>query len=165
MAIEIRRIFNEDELNNSVNVLRDSFATVAEEFNLTRENTPSNAAFIEYTDLLKLKEKGVNMFGVYMDEVQIGFFAIEKNEHEDELYYLGKLGVVPDQRHNGYGGQMLEFVFNEIRQAGGDRISIGIINKNLVLKNWYIRFGFSPTAVKNYPHLPFEVCMMEKIFG
>lgn len=163
MAIEIRRIVSEDELNNSVNVLRDSFATVAEEYNLTRDNTPSNAAFIEYADLLKLKENGVNMFGAYMDEVQIGFFAIEKNEHERDLYYLGKLGVIPDQRHKGFGRQMLEFVFNEIRQAGQGRISIGIINENLVLKNWYIKFGFAPTTVKNYPQLPFEVCMMEKV--
>lgn len=161
MAIAIRRIINEDELSNSVSVLRDSFGTVASEFNLTRENSRTNAAFIELEDLLKMKENGIYMFGVYKDEVQIGFFSIEKNEND--LYYLNKLAVVPDQRHNGYGQQILEFVFEEIKQAGGGKISIGIINKNLVLKNWYIKFGFSETTIKNYPHLPFEVCMMEKV--
>ncbi|MEA4923769.1 MAG: GNAT family N-acetyltransferase [Syntrophomonadaceae bacterium] len=161
MDIEVRRIGSEGELSNSVNVLRNSFATVAAKYNLTRENTPSNAAFIEYDDLLKPYAKGIGLFGVYKDKIQIGFFSIEKNE--GGLYYLGKLAVVPDLRHNGYGQQILEFVFNEVKQAGGGIISIGIINANLVLKNWYIKFGFTPTAIKNYPHLPFAVCMMEKV--
>ncbi len=160
MDITIRRIEGEGELNNSVNVLRDSFATTAIDYRLTRENAPTNAAFIEYNDLLQLKEKGISMFGAYKDGIQIGFVSIEQNK--DDLYYLGKLAVVPDQRHNGYGQQILEFVFNEIIKTGGGIISIGIINKNLLLKNWYIKFGFTATAIKKYPHLPFEVCMMEK---
>ncbi|MDD3364145.1 MAG: GNAT family N-acetyltransferase [Syntrophomonas sp.] len=160
MEIKIKKIINEAELSNSVNIVRDSFITVANEYELTRENARTNAAFIEFEDLLKMKEKDVHIFGVYKDEIQIGFFTIEKNDNN--LYYLNKLAVLPYYRHNGYGGKILDFVFNDVKQAGGGIISIGIINNNLVLKNWYIKHGFAETAIKKYPQLPFEVCLMEK---
>ena len=163
MDIEMRELVSEAELSNSVNVIRESFITVANQFQLTRENAPTNAAFIELEDLLKMKEKDVHLFGVFKDEIQIGFFTIEKNNH---LYYLNKLAVffkeIFGYRHNGYGKKMLDFVFEYVKRAGGGKISIGIINENLVLKNWYIQNGFTETAIKNYPHLPFEVCLMEK---
>lgn len=159
MDIEIREIVSEAELTNSVNVVRESFITVANQFQLTRENAPTNAAFIEFENLLNMKEKDVHLFGVFKDEIQIGFFTIEKNKH---LYYLNKLAVLPGYRHNGCGKKMLDFVFEYVKRAGGGKISIGIINENLVLKNWYIQNGFTKTAIKNYPHLPFEVCLMDK---
>jgi ribosomal protein S18 acetylase RimI-like enzyme len=159
MNIEIREIVSEAELSNSMNVIRESFITVANQFQLTKENAPTNAAFIEFEDLLKMTAKDIYLFGVFKDEIQIGFFTIEKNNH---LYYANKLAVLPAYRHNGYGKKMLDFVFAYVKRAGGRKISIGIINENLVLKNWYIQNGFSETAIKNYPHLPFEVCVMEK---
>ena len=160
MDIEIREIVSEAELGNSVNVIRESFITVANQFQLTRENAQTNAAFIEVEDLLKMKEKDIHLFGVFKDEIQIGFFTVEKNDND--LCYLNKLAVLPGYRHNGYGTKMLDFVFEYVKRAGEGKISIGIINENLVLKNWYIQNGFTETAVKNYPHLPFEVCLMEK---
>jgi ribosomal protein S18 acetylase RimI-like enzyme len=160
MDIEIREIVSEAELGNSVNVIRESFITVANQFKLTRENAPSNAAFIELEDLLKMKEKDIHLFGVFKDEIQIGFFTVEKNDND--LCYLNKLAVLPGYRHNGYGTKMLDFVFEYVKRARGGKIFIGIINENLVLKNWYIQNGFIETVIKNYPHLPFEVCLMEK---
>lgn len=160
MDIEIRQIIDEAELSNSVNVIRESFITVAHQFKLTRENAPTNAAFIELEDLLKMKAKNVHLFGVYKDEIQIGFFTVEQTDNH--LYYLNKLAVLPGYRHNGYGKQMLDFAVEYVNREGGGRISIGIINENLVLKNWYLQYGFTETAIKNYPHLPFEVCLMEK---
>lgn len=41
-------------------------------------------------------------------------------------------------------------------------LSIGIINENKVLKQWYSSFGFNETGFKKFPHLPFTVCFMEK---
>jgi ribosomal protein L7Ae-like RNA K-turn-binding protein len=58
MDIEIRKVETKRELSNVVNILRDSFSTVATEFNLTRENARTNAAFIEFHDLLEMKKKG-----------------------------------------------------------------------------------------------------------
>ena len=49
----ISRITNIAELKESVNVLKESFGTVAKEFHLTKKNCPANSAFIELRDLEK----------------------------------------------------------------------------------------------------------------
>jgi hypothetical protein len=41
----IREIINEDDLKNSVRVIRDSFSTVAVEFGLTHGNCPTHPLF------------------------------------------------------------------------------------------------------------------------
>jgi hypothetical protein len=43
-----------------------------------------------------------------------------------------------------------------------EEVKIGIINENLKLKKWYIDYSFIELAVKQYPHLPFNVCFLEK---
>ena len=32
----------------------------------------------------------------------------------------------------------------------------------ILLKNWYMSYGFRETGTKAFPHLPFTVCFMEK---
>jgi ribosomal protein S18 acetylase RimI-like enzyme len=75
---------------------------------------------------------------------------------------MEKLAVLPDKRHNGCGRMLMDFACEIIREKNGNLISIGIINENTVLKNWYIKYGFKEKEVKRFPHLPFEVCFMEK---
>lgn len=52
---------------------------------------------------------------------------------------------------------------DKIIRSGGKRIFIGLINANTVLKEWYAKQGFVTYEVKTFEHLPFDVCMMEKI--
>jgi hypothetical protein len=46
-------------------------------------------------------------------------------------------------------------------EFGGNKITIGIIDENTVLKDWYSANGFIHTGVKRYEHLPFAVGYME----
>lgn len=160
MDTQIIELKDENDLLVSVKVIQESFMTVANEFRLTRENAPTNAAFIKFEGLMRMKEQCVSLFGLYKQGVQIGFFTIEKNQ--DALYYLNKLAVLPAYRHHGYGGFMLNYVFEYIKRHGGGKISIGIINENAILKKWYQSYGFTVVIIKTYSHLPFEVCLMEK---
>ena len=41
-----------------------------------------------------------------------------------------------------------------------EEITIGIIEENTVLKNWYADHGFVHTGTKKFPHLPFTVGFM-----
>lgn len=160
MDMQIIELKDEKALLASVIVIRESFKTVANEFRLTRENAPTNAAFIRLEDLIRIKEKSAILFGLYIQGKQVGFFTIEKSR--DALFYLNKLAVLPAYRHHGYGGLVLNYVFEYVKRQGGGIISIGIINENTILKKWYRSYGFMVVAIKTYPHLPFEVCLMEK---
>ncbi|WP_217636906.1 GNAT family N-acetyltransferase [Dendrosporobacter quercicolus] len=159
MDTEIRKI-GEQELSNVVNILRVSFNTVAAEFNLTKENAATNAAFIEIHDLLEMKKKDIDMLGLYLCETQIGFVAVE--ETKQKTYYMEKLSILPKYRHKGYGKKLMDYVFKYVKRMGGEKVSIGIINQNYILKNWYLEYGFIEKTIKKYPHLCFEVCLMEK---
>jgi len=155
---EIKKIEKIDQ--DCVRVIRDSFITVANEFNLTKENAPTNPAFIEMETLQAIKQQGIEMYGAYIDNNIIGFVAIEKSS--EDLYYIEKLAVLPEYRHKGYGARLIDFVVETVKKAGGKKISIGIINENKVLKDWYIRNGFSVTGIKKFSHLPFNVCFLER---
>ena len=155
----IREIEDDDALSNSAKVIRDSFRTVAIEFNLTRENCPTHPSFVTVEQLNGLKEKGLRFFGFFLDDRQVGFVAVEKAD--DNLYYMEKLAILPEYRHNGYGARLVKFVLDYIRNSSGRKLSIGIIDGHTVLKHWYKGMGFEEISTRDFDHLPFTVCFME----
>lgn len=152
-----------DDLDKWVELLRASFITVADEFGITRENAPTNPAFADTDSLLRMIKKGVSLFGAYFDSRRAGFVALEKAENG--CWYMERLAVLPEYRHKGIGRKLIDFSCETVKERGGDKISIGIINDNKVLKNWYTEYGFTQTGTKVFKHLPFEVCFMEKPVG
>jgi ribosomal protein S18 acetylase RimI-like enzyme len=102
-----------------VKVIRNSFITVANHFNLTKENAPTNPAFIEIDALNKMYEKNIDMFIVLENDVYIGFVAIEKANNE--IYYMEKLAILPEYRHKGYGKKVMDFVVNYVKCKDGKK--------------------------------------------
>jgi ribosomal protein S18 acetylase RimI-like enzyme len=156
----IKEITAHDQISASVNIIRQAFKTVADEFNLTPHNCPTHPSFITNDALLNLNTKGAKFFGMFIDELQIGFIAVEKSD--DGLYFIEKLAVLPPQRHKGFGSSLVRFAMEYIRNNMGKKISIGIINEHALLKNWYKGLGFEEVTIKKYDHLPFTVFFMEK---
>lgn len=161
MSLDFRKMDSDEDLEQCVEVIRNSFATVAQEFHLTRENAPGNGAFMEFSDFQKYDREKTTFYGAFEENRQVGFFALLART--PQLYYLERLAVLPEFRHRGFGEKMLNYAAEQVRKAGGERISIGIINDNSVLKNWYDTHGFVETGRKTFPQLFFEVCYMELV--
>lgn len=141
-------------------VIRESFKTVAEDFNITPENAPSNPAFITTKYLLKSAgEKGLKYYGYYQRGKIIGCYALEKALQG--TYYLERLAVMPGERHQGIGSKLVHDSINRVIEKGGNRVSIAIIDEHEVLKDWYKGLGFQESGKKSFPHLPFNVCFLE----
>jgi len=160
MALLYKSVNTEQELTVSINVIRKSFATVAEQFNLTKEKAPTNPAFIEMRHLQKMRDKGIAMFGVFCETIQIGFVAIERNELTD--FNMERLAVLPEYRHKGYGRQIVKYVTEYVADQGGKSVLIGVIGDHEILKSWYRELGFIEFNTKRLAHLPFPVCYMRK---
>ncbi|HEY41303.1 MAG TPA: GNAT family N-acetyltransferase [Dehalococcoidia bacterium] len=158
--LTIREITDERELRSSARVIRNAFRTVALELNLTRENSPTHPSFMTTGRLRKDRNRGLNFFGLFLGDRQIGFIAVEKADAA--LYYIERLAVLPANRHQGYGKKLMDFAFEYIRANGGIRVSIGIINEQTVLKDWYKGLDFVETSTREFAHLPFTVCFMER---
>jgi len=155
---EIRPITKAD-LTSSLSVIRSSFNTVALEINLTPENCPGHTAFTTMEKLLDLYGKAT-CFGLYVDSTQVGFVAAEK-VGDGETYYLDKLAVLPVQRHKGFGAHLVMCVLDYVGRQGGKRVSLGMIDSHVVLKEWYKSLGFEEKGTKKFEHLPFLVCFMD----
>ncbi len=155
---EIREI-KKNDIGACTDVIRTSFRTVAIEFDFTENNNPTNGAFITSGKLHEEYDRGVSMYGLFEDSIMVGFVAIENKD--DKTFYMEKLAVLPEKRHMGYGKKLVEFVKEKVRQLGGEKISVGIINENIRLKKWYVKNMFTCTSTKKFPHLSFTVAFME----
>lgn len=154
----IRKV-ESNELNACAEVIRESFFTVAKDFNLTNENCPSNGALIKTDRLILETSKGNIMYGLFNNSSLIGFFELE--DKGAGRFELEKLAVLPAHRRQGYGKILLDYARKAVNEMGGNIITIGIIEQNTILKNWYLKYGFTHTGTKEFPHLPFFVGFME----
>ena len=155
----IKQVENKEQLNICIDIIRNSFATVAEEFSLTENNCPSHTAFMKFDKLEKQFNDGRPMFIFCQDDVPVGYFSLAKCS--DEEWELNNLAVLPEYRHLGIGKAMVNYAVKMVKSYGGNKISIGIIEENTTLKNWYLKLGFTYVSTRKFEHLPFTVGCME----
>ena len=153
------QLLNFENLPVSLEVIHQSFATVAGEFGLTRENCPKHTSFIPLEYLKNQYKWGWIIFGLYDNSEMVGYASLSKESQD--AYGLHNLAVLPEYRHKGYGKMLLNYAKEKVRQLNGQKIQISIIEENTVLKNWYMANGFVHIDTKKFDHLPFMVGFME----
>ena len=158
----IRALRAEEELQKCVDLLRAAFGTVARDFGLTEESAPSNAAFTTLENLHRHLANGLRMYGMFDGPLLVGCVATKKAKGDDAVFYIERLAVAPEKRHCGYGSQLLTFAFEQIRGEEGATASIGLMDNNARLKEWYRSKGFVQHDCRRIAHLPFKVCFMSK---
>lgn len=157
----IRPLDPKTELPGLLECIRHSFATVAQELNLTKESASTNPAFLSLERLESSISEGLEFFVLEEKGHIQGCVALQKGREEGS-YYLERLAVLPEYRHRGYGRALLDHCMDKVRERGGRTISIAIIDENIRLKKWYKDYGFIRGATKKFDHLPFTVLFMEK---
>lgn len=140
-------------------VIRQSFATVARDFNLTMVNCAGHTSFITNERLASKIKEGYYTFGYFVDGKLIGFTSL--TEVGDAAYEMNNVSILPEYRHFGYGKSLLVFCKGKVEELGGNKITIGIVEENTVLKEWYAANGFIHTGTKRFKHLPFTVGYMK----
>lgn len=153
---------SEKDIPECVQIIKDSFSTVAGEFNFTAENAPRFTAFaINNERLLWQYNEQRPMFGYYDDNEKIvGYFSLEiKDNAECEL---NNLCVLPAYRHKKIGGLLLEYAFDKAAEMNCTKMNIGIVEENKVLRKWYESYGFKHIGTQKYDFFPFTCGYMEK---
>lgn len=126
---------------------------------MTENNCPSHTAFITMDKLEKQFDDGRPMFLFYQEDIPIGYFSLAK--YNDGEWELNNLAVLPEFRHSGIGKALIDYAVTMVKNYGGNKISIGIIEENSRLKNWYLKLGFNHILTREFEHLPFTVGFME----
>jgi len=75
-------------------------------------------------------------------ENQFGFAGYSIVGHEERIYKLHKLYVVPSAHGKGVGKILINEVFNQVKDAGASALQLNV-NKNNKAKDFYLKGGFT----------------------
>lgn len=156
------REMNKEEIPACVRVIRSSFMTVAEELGFTEENAPRFTAYAT-TDERLFYQAEVEKRPMYVyssnDEI-LGYYSLSKQSETE--WELNNLCVLPEHRHEGIGDKLLQDAFARVKELGGKKINIGIVEENKRLRAWYESKGFLHIGTKKFDFFPFTCGYMEK---
>lgn len=153
---------SEHDIADCVKVIKDSFMTVANEFDFTVENAPRFTAFATTEDRLMWHLLGEHrpMYAFFDNEVIIGYYSLLPRDNKK--CELNNLSVLPAYRHKGIGGELLKHAFNIAKELGSETMNIGIVEENQVLRKWYEGLGFVHVGTEKFAFFPFTCGYMEK---
>jgi len=151
----------EQDIFECVNVIKESFATVANEFGITETNAPGFTAFAMSEDGLKkqLFEEHRPMYAKYENEMIVGYYSLLLLDNKE--CELNNLCVLPTYRHKGVGEELLMNAFEVARELGCIKMNIGIVEENIALREWYEAFGFVHVGTQKFDFFPFTCGYME----
>ncbi|MBE7057210.1 MAG: GNAT family N-acetyltransferase [Ruminococcaceae bacterium] len=153
---------NPDHISECVQVIKESFLTVAEEFSLTDNNAPRFTAFAATEERISWHLHGEHrpMYAYYENHKIIGYYSLalqDSNECE-----LNNLCVLPAFRHKGIEAKLLTHAFQVAKEQGLTKMNIGIVEENKRLRDWYETFGFVHTGTEKFEFFPFTCGYMVK---
>ncbi len=151
-----------EELPECVQVIQNAFKTVADQYGFTIENAPRFTAFSINENRLKqqLCVEKRPMYVFLLDGKIVGYYSLallSKKEIE-----LNNLSVLPEYRHHKIGTKLLQDCFERARKLEAEKIKIGIVEENTVLRAWYEKNGFYHTGTQKFDFFPFTCGYMEK---
>lgn len=159
------RSMREEEIPVCVEVIKESFLTVAEEFGFTPENAGRFTAFATTPERLAWHYHGEHrpMF-VYEEDGQIvGYYSLLLQENEE--CELSNLSVLPKHRHGKKGQALMEHAFTQAKELGCKKMNIGIVEENVRLRKWYEELGAVHVGTQKYDFFPFTCGYLVKELG
>lgn len=158
----IRKVEQED-IKECVYVIVKSFMTVAAEFGFTINNAPRFTAFATTEDRLNWHLRGEHrpMYVYSEDGMIMGYYSLLQQDNDE--CELNNVCVLPEYRHKGIGDKLMRHAFIMAKELGCKKISIGIVEENTVLKQWYDSYGFVHIGTKKFDFFPFTCGYMEKL--
>ena len=157
----IRQITGED-VPECVRMIRESFKTVASEFGITEENAPRFTAFATDEKKIRWHLEGERrpMYGYFREGKMVGYYSLL--EKEGGICELNNLAVIPAFRRRGIGEELLFDSFARARELGAEKMTLGMVEENRALREWYESHGFAHTGAVKYDFFPFTCGYMEK---
>lgn len=93
-------------------------------------------------ELLKQLMEGHIFLIAEEGENQFGFAGYSIVNHEERIYKLHKLYVLPSAHGKGVGKILINEVFNQVKDAGASALQLNV-NKHNNAKDFYLKGGFT----------------------
>ncbi|MDN3587807.1 GNAT family N-acetyltransferase [Pedobacter aquatilis] len=92
-------------------------------------------------ELIKQLMEGHTFLIAEDGEEQYGFAGFSIINHEERIYKLHKLYVLPSAHGKGIGKILINEVFNQVKNLGASALQLNV-NKNNKAKDFYLKGGF-----------------------
>ena len=145
--------------SNLARIIRVSNKDVASQFQLNKRNASKHPSFCRTEWVKEGMDRGETYFLCYIEKIMVGCVAFEHTEQD--VMYLNRLAVLPGYRKKGCGRALVQHILSIGSQNKINRVSVGIIEKHHLLKQWYVSLGFTEKNVVKFDHLPFDVLYLE----
>ena len=153
-----------NDIPTCVEVIRESFGTVAKDFGLTEKNAARFTAFATTVERLNSQLNGEHrlMYAYYEDDTNkmIGYYSLVLQENQE--CELSNLCVLPNHRHKKIGKLLLEDALDKAKKMNCTKMNIGIVEENVTLRKWYELYGFIHTGRQKFDFFPFTCGYMYK---
>lgn len=152
----------EKDIAECVDVIKESFLTVANKLCYTVDNAPRFTAFATTEDVLLHQLKGEHrpMYAYYEDNKIIGYYSLTLQDNNQ--CELNNLCVLPQYRHKHIGAMLLENAYVKAKEMRCKKMNIGIVEENEILRKWYEAKGFIHIGTKKFDFFPFTCGYMER---
>jgi GNAT superfamily N-acetyltransferase len=151
-----------DDIDILVELIQTSFRDIAERFGLTPQNSPTHPSNCRAEWLWREMNRGVTYYVLENEGRPAGCVALERIN--DEVCYLERLAVLPDERRQGFGSALVRHALEQARLLNAFRLQIGMIAEHKELHDWYEELGFEDLEQKTFPQLVFRVTFMAYYF-
>lgn len=154
ITYDIRPITRE-EIPRCVEVIRESFLTVARELDLKKETSPRFTGFSISEERLfrQFDVEKRPMLCLCDGEKIIGYYSL--SPVKDCQVELNNLAVLPEYRHRGIGETLMRDGVRRARSAGCTGVYVSIVDTNKRLRAWYESLGFRYVGARNLPGFDF----------
>ena len=98
--------------------------------------------------------------GYYDNEGIIKYYSLLLQDNH--CCELNNVCVLPEYRHKGIGEELLKHAYGNAVELVYEKMNIGIVEENTVLRKWYESFGFVHTGTQKFDFFPFTCGYMEK---
>ena len=104
--MQIKQI-NKNQLEECLEVIHKSFATVAKQFGFTQENCPGHTSFMPLEKLQRFYDWGFLMYGLFDDinsknqDKIWGYISLSKVPERENVISIHNLCVLPELRNKG----------------------------------------------------------------
>ena len=151
---DIRPITRE-EIPRCVEVIRESFLTVARELDLKKETSPRFTGFSISAERLYYQfdiEKRPMLCICDGDKI-VGYYSL--SPMVDKQIELNNLAVLPECRHQGIGEMLMQDGFTRAKSQGCERVYVSIVDTNKQLRAWYESLGFDYVGARKFDGFDF----------
>ena len=104
--------------------------------------------------------KGLKMYWYKTDDNIVGCAGY--SYYKEDIYFIERLAILPEYRHLGVGKKLMKYVENKIKDIGGKIVEIHVVDKNIVLREWYKKLNYVEIRIDEIKTLPFNSCVMNK---